>query len=245
MYNLMVVFNSSYFPFGKVWINSLYEKNDMSRVNRVFIVDTGLEEYQKEYFRSKGDEVYIYDTGLDTDFNDGGAWGKGWQENVGSKTIVFKHILESTNIPLMMVDGDCIFTKDLSTLIDGMCDIQLCKRDAGTPYLGSFVIGQPREQTLDFMDKWIERIATKPTNVPRESPSLSEVAVEEKSNLSIGNIDRLLVSTHNENEYGEHTHIIHLKSATVDRKIDTRLRKYLIESPNFGNLIEKYSNFDD
>ena len=170
--------------------------------------------------------------------------GKGWQENVGSKTIVFKHILESTNIPLMMVDGDCIFTKDLSTLIDGMCDIQLCKRDAGTPYL-FFCNRTTNEQTLDFMDKWIERIATKPTNVPRESPSLSEVAVEEKTNLSIGNIDRLLVSTHNENEYGEYTHIIHLKSATVDRKIDTRLRKYLIESPNFRNLIEKYSNFDD
>tara|TARA_Y100000361_G_scaffold153587_1_gene175799 strand:+ start:676 stop:1407 length:732 start_codon:yes stop_codon:yes gene_type:complete len=242
MYNIMVVFNSSYFPFGKVWINSLYENNDMSKVDKVFIVDTGLEENQKEYFRSKGKEVYIYDTGLETDFNDGGAWGKGWQENVGSKTIIFKHLLEMTDIPLMMIDGDCIFVKDLHSLIDNHCDIQLCKRDSGTPYLGSFAIGQPRQQTLDFMTKWIERIATKPTNVPRESPSLSEVAEEEKGNLSIGNIDRLLVSTHNENEYGEYTHIIHLKSATVDRQIDTRLRKYLIESPSFRDEIRRYSD---
>jgi hypothetical protein len=48
MYNIMVVFNSSYFPFGKVWINSLYDKNDMSNVDTVYIVDTGLEESQKE-----------------------------------------------------------------------------------------------------------------------------------------------------------------------------------------------------
>jgi hypothetical protein len=59
MYNIMVVFNSSYFPFGKVWINSLYEKNDMTKVNRVFIVDTGLEEHQKEYFRSRWIGVYL------------------------------------------------------------------------------------------------------------------------------------------------------------------------------------------
>ena len=243
MYNIMVVFNSSYFPFGKVWINSLYEKNDMTKVNRVFIVDTGLEEHQKEYFRSKGDEVYIYDTGLDTDFNDGGAWGKGWQENVGSKTIVFKHLLESTGVPLMMIDGDCIFVKDLYPLIDNQYDIQLCKRDSGTPYLGSFVIGQPKTETLDFMDRWIERIATKPTNIPRESPSLSEVAEEYRNTLKIGDIDRVLVSTHGEWEFCDDTYIIHLKSATVDRKIDARLKKYLIESPNFRDLIEKYSHF--
>ena len=241
-YNMMVVFYSSYFPFGRLWINSLYDKNNMSNVDKVFIVDTGLKKEEKEYFKSKGSEVHIYDTGLDTDFNDGGAWGKGWQENVGSKTIIFQHLLSMTDIPLMMVDGDCIFVKDLYPLIDSHCDIQLCKRDAGTPYLGSFVIGQPRQQTLDFMTKWIERIATKPTNVPRESPSLSEVAMEEWSNLSIGNIDRLLVSTHNENEYGEHTYIVHLKSATVDRKIDSRLRKYLIESPNFQTMIKEYSD---
>ena len=62
VYNIMAVFNSSYFPFGKVWINSLYDKNDMSNVPKVFIVDTGLKEEEREYFLSKGDEVYIYDT---------------------------------------------------------------------------------------------------------------------------------------------------------------------------------------
>ncbi len=242
MYNIMVVFNSSYFPFGKVWINSLYDKNDMSKVDTVYIVDTGLEESQKEYF-SKFDKVKIYDTGLATDFNDGGAWGKGWQENVGSKTIILKHLLETTNKPVMMIDGDCIFVKDLYPLIDDKYDIQLCKRDTGTPYLGSFVMAQPREQTIEFIDRWIQRIATKPTNVPRESPSLSEVANENRDLLKIGDIDRPLVSTHGEWEFTADTYIIHLKSATVDRMIDTRLKKYLIESPNFQDLIKKYFDF--
>ena len=212
-YSIMVVFNSSYFPFGRVWINSLYDKNDMSKVDKVFIVDTGLKKEEKDYFSSKGDEVYIYNTGLDTDFNDGGAWGKGWQENVGSKTIVFKHLLEMTQKPLVMVDGDC-----------------------------SFVIGQPRNATSDFMTLWIDRIATTPTNVPRESPSLSEIAYEKNHFANVGDVDRILVSTHNENEFCDDTYIIHLKSATVDRRIDARLRQYLIESPNFRDIILRYSD---
>jgi len=238
-YNMMVVFNSSYFPFGRLWINSLYEKNDMSKVDNVFIVDTGLTEEQRKYFLSKGEEVFIYDTKLKTDYNNGGAWGKGWQENVGSKTIVFKHLLEITKMPLVMVDGDCIFVKDISSLIDSNYDIQLCKRDAGTPYLGSFVIGQPTKVTSKFMQKWIERIDTKPTNVPRESPSLSEVAEENRSLLKIGDIDRILVSTHWESEFSDDTHIIHLKTDIADRRIETRIRKSL-ESPDFKDLILEY-----
>jgi hypothetical protein len=213
----------------------------MKNVKRVFIVDTGLEDYQKEYFE-KFEKVYIYDSGLKTDFNDGGAWGKGWQENVGSKTIIFRHLLELTDIPMMMIDGDCVFVKDLYELIDDNYDIQLCRRHSGTPYLGSFVIGQPRQKTLEFISNWITRIATKPTNVPRESPSLSEVADEYSDTLSIGDIPRILVSTHNESEFCDDTYIIHLKSATVDRKIDVRLRKYLIESPNFRDIIVRYSD---
>lgn len=239
MYNIMAVFNSSYFPFGKVWINSLYDKNDMSNVPKVFIVDTGLKEEEREYFLSKGDEVYIYDTKLKTDYNDGGAWGRGWQENVGSKTIVFKHLLEVTKLPLVMVDGDCIFVKDLEPLIDSNYDIQLCKRDAGTPYLGSFVIGQPRNATLDFMTLWIDRIETKPTNVPRESPSLSEIVEEKNHFANVGDIDRILVSTHWESEFSDNTHIIHLKTDIADRKIETRIRKSL-ESPDFKDLILEY-----
>jgi hypothetical protein len=239
VYNIMAVFNSSYFPFGKVWINSLYDKNDMSNVPKVFIVDTGLKEEEREYFLSKGDEVYIYDTKLKTDYNDGGAWGRGWQENVGSKTIVFKHLLEVTKLPLVMVDGDCIFVKDLEPLIDSNYDIQLCKRDAGTPYLGSTVIGQPRNATLDFMTLWIDRIETKPTNVPRESPSLSEIVEEKNHFANVGDIDRILVSTHWESEFSDNTHIIHLKTDIADRKIETRIRKSL-ESPDFKDLILEY-----
>ena len=239
MYNIMVVLNSSYFPFGKVWMHSLYEKNDMSKVENVFIVDTGLKEEEKQFFNNF-QKAQIYDTGLNTDFDNGGAWGKGWQENVGSKTIIMRHLLSITDIPMMMIDGDCIFVKDLYPLIDNKFDIQLCKRDAGTPYLGSFAIGHPTEATIDFMDKWIERIATKPTNVPRESPSLSEIVIENNHSAKVGDIDRILVSTHNEIEFCDDSHIIHLKSATVDRKLEVRLRKYLIESPSFQSLIKKY-----
>ena len=94
------------------------------------------------------------------------------------------------------------------------------------------------------MQKWIERIDTKPTNVPRESPSLSEVAEENRNLLKIGDIDRILVSTHWESEFSDDTHIIHLKTDIADRRIETRIRKSL-ESPDlFKDASDDAINID-
>ena len=43
--------------FGRIFINSLYDKVDMTKVNSVFILDIGLKEEDKKYFH-KGKGVY-------------------------------------------------------------------------------------------------------------------------------------------------------------------------------------------
>ena len=51
----MVVLNSSYFNFGKVFINSLYDNVDIDNIDTIFIADTGLSKSNKEYFKKAVD----------------------------------------------------------------------------------------------------------------------------------------------------------------------------------------------
>ena len=238
-YNIMVVLNSSYFNFGKVFINSLYDNVNVDNIDTIFIVNTGLSKFDKEYFR-KFDKVYIHDTGLESDYNDGGSFGTGWQKSVGCKTIVLKSLLEQTNLPIVMIDGDCIFVKDFSYIIDNSYDIQSCKRISNVPYLASFVIAHNSKNCLKFLDKWIELISQKPIDVPRESPSLGETVLELKDEVKVGDIPRIKVSTHIENEFCEDTCIIHLKGSTVSKDIEEREKKSLTGNPNFSDLIKRY-----
>ena len=238
----MVVLNSSYFNFGKVFINSLYKNVNLSNLNKLYIVDIGLTDDDKDFFNNY-DKVKIYDTELKTDFNDGGTWGKGWQTSVGAKTIMFKHILEQTDLPLVMIDGDCIFVKDFEELIDDNYDIQVCKRsNPSVPYLASFVIAQNNTKSIDFINTWIDIMSNKPLSAPRESPSLGEAVNLVGDKLNFGLIDRIKVSTHNENEFCDDTYIIHLKGASLSRDITERELKSLVGNTHFSNLIEEYMN---
>tara|TARA_Y100001963_G_C6712680_1_gene415069 strand:- start:473 stop:1189 length:717 start_codon:yes stop_codon:yes gene_type:complete len=238
----MVVLNSSYFNFGKVFINSLFKNVNLSNLNKLYIVDIGLTDDDKDFFNSY-DKVEIYDTELKTDFNDGGTWGIGWQTSVGAKTIMFKHILEQTDLPLVMIDGDCIFVKDFEELIDENYDIQACKRgNPSVPYLASFVIAQNNSKSIDFISSWIDIMSNKPLSAPRESPSLGEAVNLVGDKLNFGSIDRIKVSTHNEDELCDDTYIIHLKGASLSRDITERELKSLISNTHFSNLIEEYMN---
>ena len=238
-YNIMVVLNSSYFNFGKVFINSLYDNVDIDNIDTIFIADTGLSKSNKEYFK-KFNKVYIHDTGLQTDYDDGGSFGNGWQQSIGCKTVILKSLLEQTNLPIVMIDGDCIFVKDFSHIIDSSYDIQSCKRNSNVPYLASFVVAHNNKNCLTFLDKWIELISQKPINVPRESPSLGEAVLELKDKIKVGDIPQIKVSTHNEKEFCEDTLIIHLKGSSVSKDILEREKKSLTGNKNFSVLIEKY-----
>ena len=238
-YNIMVVLNSSYFNFGKVFMNSLHKKLNLSNIDTIFLVDIGLSKEHRDFF-SSFEKVKIYDSELKTDFNDGGTWGAGWQTSVGAKTIMFKHILEQTDLPLVMIDGDCIFVKDFSELIDNSVDIQACKRNSSVPYLASFVVAQNNSRSIEFIESWIENISKKPMNVPRESPSLGETISQYGNRINFKPVDRIKVSTHYENEFCDDTYIIHLKGGSLSKDIKERELKSLMGGNNFENLIEDY-----
>ena len=63
-YSIYTVLNSDYMTFGKIFINSLYDKVDMSKVDSVFILDIGLKKEDRDYLE-KYKNVKILSTDFD------------------------------------------------------------------------------------------------------------------------------------------------------------------------------------
>lgn len=240
-YNILFTLNSSYFKYGKIFINSLYDKNDMSKIDTVFLADTGLNKKDKDYF-TQYPHIQIIDTNIISDFNEGGTWGKGWMSSVVSKTKSLYNILKTTSIPVMMVDADCIITKDLSPLLSFDANIQLCVRKAHpVPYLGSFVIIRPNSEGLEFVGHWIANIDNQNSSKAKESPMLGKT-VKDHPHIKIHEIPRILVSCHNKKEYNDNVFIIHLKGGSLSTTLEQDQNKRIYGTHGFDSLIKKYLN---
>ena len=243
MYNILFTLNSSYFSYGKIFIRSLFDNNDMSKVSKVFVADTGLTEEQKQFFKSF-DKTYILSTGLSSDFNEGGTWGKGWQTSVVSKTKSLKYVLEETKEDVMMIDADCIVLKDLSSII-GNKSIQLCDRtneNPKVPFLGSYIYIKSNHSGIGFVSKWIDKIEKSSLDKAKESPMLGKT-VEEVGYDDIDTIKRVMVSCYTKKEFlasnGE-PFIVHFKGGSLSQSTEEDQRKRIYGTHGFDIEIKKY-----
>jgi hypothetical protein len=69
-YNILFTLNSSYFTYGKLFINSLYDNNDMNKVDTVYLADTGMTPHEIKFF-SNFPHIKILETRVVSDFNKG------------------------------------------------------------------------------------------------------------------------------------------------------------------------------
>jgi hypothetical protein len=223
----------------------MYDKNDMDKVNKIYLADTGLKDKDKEFFTSYP-HVEILETNVVSDFNDGGTWGNGWQNSVVSKTKSLYKILFENDLTVMMIDADSIIVKDLSELILTDKDIQICCRtneNKEIPYLGSFVVAHNNDRTKEFIWKWIQNIDNNPTKRAKESPMLSKTVKEFRGvmyDLVIHDLPRLIVSCHTSEEFNSDVSIIHLKGGSLSDDIEQDHSKRIHGTHGFDNLIEKY-----
>ena len=250
-YNILFTLNSSYFNYGKLLINSLYDNNDMSKVDTIFLADTGLNSKNKKYFK-KYSHIKILNTNISSNFNEGGTWGKGWQTSVVSKTQSLYKILIDTTLPIIMIDADCMVIKDLSDLLLNDKDLQICYRkneSPDVPYLGSFVIAHNNPTSKQFITDWINNIRNHNSDkksleiygIPtKESPMLGKTVKE--SNIKIDNIPRLLVSCYNKKEYNDTVYVIHLKGGSLSKDINQDINKRIYGTHGFDSLVKKYLN---
>mgnify|MGYP003624283824 CR=1 FL=1 len=240
-YNILFTLNSSYIMYGKLFINSLYDNNDMDKVNKVYLADTGLDNIDKHFFNSFP-HIEIIETNISSNFNEGGTWGEGWSNSVVSKTQTLYKILKKSPLPVMMIDADCIILKDLFPLISYKVSMQLCcRKPHSIPYLGSFLIAHPDKNGKEFVLKWINNINNSSGTKAKESPNLG-ITVSELKHVKIEDIPRLKVSCYNKNEYNDDVFIVHLKGSSLSNNIEEDYKKRIYGEHGFDLIIKKYSN---
>lgn len=210
MYNIFTTLNSGYYKFGQIFINSLYKNINLNKVNKIYIADTGLNLNHKKYLMSF-DKVEIINTNTFTE--DTSLWSKDWLDNVSLKTKTLKQLCTSEDLPIIMIDVDCMFVKDFFDLIDLNYDLQICYREnSNVPYLGSFV-SVNNKNAIPFIEKWINTINTW-KGTPKESPALSKMVEQYKNKFKIKNIlDKKISCYCDSNEMTKWgVYIVHFKS---------------------------------
>lgn len=216
-YNIFTIANSGYFKFCRIFVESLHEKLDLSKINKIFIGDTGLTEDELKYL-SMYDKIQVVST--DYVSKDTSLWSDDWLNVVGFKTKLLRELVKKEEVPIVMIDLDCMFVNDFHDLLFGIFaderPIKVCYRKGHPiPYIGSFVSIGDKEKGIHFLDKWIEKIENW-NSVPKESPALSQLCKELGGALggAISKLDEKIICAYCDSKEMEEwaVKIVHFKS---------------------------------
>ena len=219
-YNILTVLNEGYAPFGKLFVNSLFENVDLYNVQDIIIYDTGLSATTVSYLEYFP-KVVVVPTGCN--YDSGTIHDEGWKNNTYSKTKYLLNSLEETSLPTLMIDSDCIFVGSFDHLLDWETDIIVCNRDREgfSKHIGSFFGAINVEAAKEFLQKWIANVTLlqETTDLKHcESPALSKTIVEE--NCKVQQVPEQVVSA----VFPDSTsYIYHLKSDYYAVTIEQRL----------------------
>ena len=146
----------------------------------------------------------------------------------------------------MMIDADCIVTKDLSELIIYGKDLQICYRGEEAPdipYLGSFVLVHNNNISREFVKKWAINIDNNPSTRAKESPMLGKTILEFGEKIKVDDIPRITVSCYSKKEYDpNYVYVIHLKGGSISKDIEQDHNNRIYGTHGFDSLIKKYLN---
>ena len=219
-HNILTVANENYREFLMLFINSLFEFGYLQNTETIYVFDTGLSEDTRIYL-NHFPKVKVIDSGFTTESQQ--IHDEGWKKNTYSKTTFLKQILSETQIPTFMIDSDSIFVQNFLDLIDTECDIIACRRDRPgfSKYIGSFFGAINVEQSLIFIDKWIENInlLQETTDLKHcESPALAKTIAENK--LQVQELPEQVISAVFPSD---ESRILHLKSDHYALTVKDRL----------------------
>ena len=240
-YSILSVASSQFEEFLWVFLKSALDKINLDSVYEICILDIGLSEEIMNYFEKlnpkikflKSEEVFISNE----------SWDDAWQKNVLKKTEFVKDYLQKENVPVYMIDIDCMFLDDVSDLLNihHERDIILCDRSdlwAGMPYIASFVAFLNIEQSIKFLDDWIQLMDQINQFETKETPALNELArTNTKYNLYA--LSHKIVGLYYDNELIPETKIIHFKgggSKDNHDLITDRFNRFNV----FSEIINKY-----
>tara|TARA_B100000287_G_scaffold165016_1_gene155662 strand:+ start:4970 stop:5692 length:723 start_codon:yes stop_codon:yes gene_type:complete len=210
-YNIFTIANSGYFKFCRIFVESLHKNLDLSKINKIFIGDTGLTKNELKYL-SMYDKIEVVST--DYISKDTSLWGEDWLNVVGFKTKLLRELVKKEEVPIVMIDLDCMFVNDFHDLVFGIFadenPIKVCyRKEHPIPYIGSFVSIGDKEKGINFLDKWIEKIENW-DGVPKESPALSQLCEE----VNVCELDEKIICAYCDSKEMEEwaVKIVHFKS---------------------------------
>ena len=220
-HNILTVANENYREFLMLFINSLFEFGYLQDTETIYVFDTGLSEDTRIYL-NHFPKVKVIDSGFTTESQQ--IHDEGWKKNTYSKTTFLKQILSETQIPTFMIDSDSIFVQNFLDLIDTECDIIACRRDRPgfSKYIGSFFGAINVEQSLIFIDEWIENInlLQETTDLKHcESPALAKTIAENK--FQVQELPEQVISAVFPSD---ESRILHLKSDHYALTVKDRLK---------------------
>lgn len=230
-YNLMTVINNDYFDFGKIFVNSFYDKIDLDYIHKLYIFDTGLSQQDWKYL-SAFPQLEIVPTQLNTKhfiLHD-----EDWRKNVYSKTAFLLQVVKRDSLPTVMIDSDSLFLANFFELLTMENDFIACRREeteAFCEYIASFFVINSIAKAEEFIKEWREEMFFG-TESHKESPALTRLI--NKGKYNIGVLPENLVS-YTGTEISRETKIVHLKSARELRTVEQR-----INQPHLKMYIEKY-----
>ena len=210
-YSVFTILNSVYMKFGKIWLNSMHDNVDMNKIENIFIGDTGLNDNDKKYLE-KFNKVKIINTDVSDTDGDFKMWDNKWHNSVSQKTKLFRELVKTQDLPIIMLDADLLFLKDISCLINSDYDIQVCfrnheRREKPHPmdYLASYVCVN-NKKSLKFLDAWIDMIENSDSVeingnliTAKETPCLCktvEVFKQQHNDIKIGDVAEDIVSVY-------------------------------------------------
>jgi hypothetical protein len=238
-YIIQTTSDSGYFPFLKIFINSILTNCDKKYLHKIYIVNTGMDEEQINYILSLSNVIEIINTGINTDFR-GGTWGEDWQINVKGKTKWLLQTILNSQYPVLMLDSDMLIVKDIYDLLTKGGDVQVCKRsNPSVPYIGSYFFSINKEKGIQFLKRWIEIIESTNGKRPLESPALCKTVLNFESLIKIKEIDESLVNAISPSDFIPETYIVHFKGQSLDNNVSDSFYKRTI-GRGWENLINNY-----
>jgi hypothetical protein len=216
-YSIFTTANKSYYPFLDIFTNSALE--NCKNLDKIYIADSGLGEYCK--FISTKDKVNILDTDCSDEYS--GVHSEGWVKATQMKTQTLNklfHIIDFDH-PVVMIDSDVCFLKDIEPLINTEYDIQVTTMKTGghtradgifISEIASFVVFNNPQKSKIFVQRWINKMKEFGENgapFPHETPALNTI-LKESSDFNIGYLNELEVCA--DSELTDETYTIHFKS---------------------------------
>lgn len=218
--NILTVMNEDYSSYGRIFFSSLSKLSDYNKIEKIYVIDTGMEEETKAEFLSSYDRIWFIDSEVNHAKTSHNA--QDWREIVATKVKGLSSLVEAGESPICMIDIDCFFKENFIDEINLEADINVCKRRKPAAlvmglmtHIASFFCVNNNDKGLDFLKMWIERMLNMddkmginkyPNHI--ETPALCELIPRVSHLLTIEHLDQDVVSS---NSLTDESKIIHLK----------------------------------